>query len=196
MAAQLAGNDLVNKAQFDQLATDLNKNVTSAAATLKLGVSGTAPAFFSTAAAKIFQEIIERKRKKKLRQAILAQQDRMRVFSVAAQDALEIIVAGVKPRYTDEFSASAEKYIAATDDAGKTAALQEILTQNSNAVDTIRTLERLKNSYAKLPQAHADLAASLDDRQTGLPGILDFYNETVALHDLFTSLKEAEGTTN
>ena len=192
LLAQLAGNDTVNKAHFDQLATDLNKNVTSAAATLNLGLSGTAPAFFSTAAAKIFQEIIERKRKKKLRQAILAQQDRMKLYSEAAQNALVIIVQGVRPRYDDQFSASSEKYFAASNDAAKTAALQEILTQNSNTVDTIRTLERLKNSYAKLPRAHADLAASLDDRPTGLPGILDFYNETVALHDLFTSLKDEQ----
>ena len=116
----------------------------------------------------------------------------MKLYSEAAREALAIIVRGVKPRYTEDFSVSAEKYIRATGDAGKTAALQEILAQNTETVDTIRTLERLKNSYAKLPQAHADLATSLDERQTGLPGILDFYNETVALHDLFTSLKEAE----
>ena len=192
LLATLAGDETVNKGQFDQLATDLNKNVTSAAATLNLGVSGTAPAFFSTAAAKIFQEIIERKRKKKLRQAILAQQDRMKLYSEAAQKALVVIVQGVRPRYDDEFSGSAEKYLAATAATDKTAALQAILSQNSKTVDTIRTLERLKNSYAKLPQAHADLATSLDERQTGLPGILDFYNETVALHELFTSLKGAE----
>ena len=124
LLAQLAGNDTVNKAQFDQLATELNKNVTSAAATLNLGLSGTAPAFFSTAAAKIFQDIIERKRKKKLRQAILAQQDRMKLYSEAAQNALVIIVQGVRPRYDDQFSASSEKYFAASNDAAKTAALQ------------------------------------------------------------------------
>ena len=91
--------------------------------------------------AKIFQEIIERKRKKKLRQAILAQQDRMKLYSEAAQNALVIIVQGVRPRYLDQFSASSEKYFAASNDAAKTAALQEILTQNSNTVDTIRLVE-------------------------------------------------------
>ena len=192
LLAQLAGNDTVNKSQFDQLETDLNKNIRSASTTLDLGIPSTALAFFSTAAAKIFQEFIERKRKKKLRQAILAQQDRMKLYSEAAKDALVIIVQGVRPRYDDAFSTSVDKYSKAGNDATKIAVLQKILTQNSNTVDTIRTLERLKNSYTKLPRAHADLAASLDKRQTGLPRILDFYHETVILHDLFTSLKDAQ----
>ena len=111
-----------------------------------MGMSGTAPAFFSTAAAKIFQEVIQRKRKKKLRQAILAQQDRMKRFSVAAQDALVIMVQGVKPRYSDDFSDSADRYFDAADEAGRIAALAEILAHNAETLETIRTLERLNSN--------------------------------------------------
>ena len=192
LLAKLAGDEKVEQAEFDQLATDLNKNIRSAATNMNLGMSDTAPAFFSTAAAKIFQEIIERKRKKKLRKAILAQQERMKRFSDAAQEALVIMVQGVRPRYSDDFSDIADKYIDAADDAGRTAALTEILAQNKSTVETIRTLERFNNSYAKLPQAHSDLAASLDKRETGMPGIMSFYNDTVALNDLFTTVKEEQ----
>ena len=54
LLAKLAGDETVSKGQFDQLATDLNKNITSAGNTLNLGLSGTASAFFSETAAKIF----------------------------------------------------------------------------------------------------------------------------------------------
>ena len=194
LLATLGGNETVNPDDFDQLARDLNTKTASAAATLNLGVPGEARAFFSTAAAKIFEEIIERKRRKKLRQAIEAQQPRMKLYAERAQEALGVIVEGVKPRYLDEFSDLADKYVdadrEADNEADKKAALQKILDWNKQTADTLRTLERLKNSYGKLPTAHADLAKAVDERQTGLPGVLDFYNETVALHELFTSLKE------
>ena len=114
----------------------------------------------------------------------------MPTYAERAQEALGVIVEGVKPRYSDEFSGLADRYIDADNEADKKAALQKILDWNKQTADTLRTLERLKNSYAKLPTTHADLAKAVDERQTGLTGVLDFYNETVALHDLFTSLKE------
>ena len=193
LLAQLAGNDTVNKAHFDQLATDLNKNVTSAAATLNLGLSGTAPAFFSTAAAKIFQEIIERKRKKKLRQAILAQQDRMKLYSEAGTERAS--------NYRPGCQTSVRRPVFSK--LGKVLCRQQRCRKNRCAAGDPHAefqygrhdSPHSRGSRTAMQSCHEPTPISRRPSTTvrpGLPGILDFYNETVALHDLFTSLKDEQ----
>lgn len=188
----LAGDEVVNKADFDQLAKDLNAKTASASKTLKLNVPQEKRAFFSLAATKIFQQIIESKRKKKLRKAIEAQQERIVDFSELFRTAIGLAREGVKTRYNDEFPKKAQSAGSATGQAAKKAALENLLQVNRQTIETLRTLEALGNSYAALPAAHQALADAVGEQEGGLAGVLAFYNETASLHQLFTSLAEQE----
>ena len=183
------------KVRVYKLAKDLNGKTAAAAKRLGLEVSGEARGFFSVAAAKAFQAFIEGKRRTKLREAILDQQDRMVTYSDHCREALRIIAGGVQRRYTNDFAAIGEAYAKAVEDddpAGRRKGVQAALALNDKTVDTLRALQRLQDAYAKLPAAHADLANAVSEKKGGLTGILDFSEETIGLHQLFTELSETE----
>ena len=191
LLAKLAGNEVVNRGEFSQierLECEYGvRGVEARRAALERGArllfQGRGPDF---------QEIIERKRRKKLRQATEAQQPRIQDYAGYAQDALRLVVVGVKLPCDTDYEALANQFIDAGNDSAKQSALQKILDRNRQMTDTLRTFEWLGNSYSKLPEAHADLVRAVDERQAGLGGILDFCSETVALHDLFKSLQEEQ----
>ena len=181
--AQLAGDGMIDQNSFDQLANDLNANVSGAAKTLGLGSGGKELALISTAAAKIFETVIEKKRMKDLRQAIQEVQPQIEMYSRAVQSTIKILGNGVAVDYDDKINPLINLPPPASSQT-----LEAILSLNSQTQKTMDTLGSLYTSYGLLPAAHANLAQAASKKPGDLSGLLDFTNETLRLYNLYKGL--------
>ncbi len=191
LLARLAGNEVVDRATFDQLTTDLNANALSAANALDLGIGGDDSALLSTVAVTAFRGVIESKRRAGLAGAIKDVQPQMAEFSRKMVVAIKFLATGVTTDYDDQFRAIVGPVAAAGGEPIDDAVIEKVLTLNTRSQETLGTLSALSASYQRLPAAHEDLIKAAGKKPGGLAGLIAFTNEALRLHTLYTNLAAA-----
>lgn len=181
LLAMLAGDAVVSQAGFDRMTRDLNANAATAAAALRLDLAPDRQALISTAAVRLFQAYVEKRRRAGLQEAVTEVQPQVEAFARAAQTAVRFIATGVKTTYTDDLFPP----LALAGD------IEGLLALNETTQATLATLGALWSSYGRLPAAHADLAGAAARRVRGLEGLLAFTNEAMRLQGLVVSLTAA-----
>jgi hypothetical protein len=178
--AKLAGDEMVDRNRFDQMANDLNANASSAAQTLGLGSGGEELALITTVAMKIFQTAIEKKRQRELGEAIREVQPQVEMYSRAVQSAIKSRGNGVAVNYDDKIGPLINRPPPASAET-----LEAILLLNGQTQQTMNALGALYTSYGLLPGAHASLVQAASKKPGALTGLLEFTNETLRLHALY-----------
>jgi hypothetical protein len=188
LLVELAGGELIPQARFDQLTRDLNANAAAAARTLGMEVSGQDLGLISTTAVEVLRGLLEQKRRRALAEAVAANQERIEQFAGRMEEAIELLAAGVRQDYTQQYMKIA---LAAVDAPDRTDAVNQILALNQQTEESLRMLRSLAASYRALPAAHAALARDAG-QAAGLGGLVDLANHTLHLRALWHSVSPPE----
>lgn len=187
LLAKLAGRELVSTENFDQLAADLNKNITDAAKAIGIDASAHGRALFSTAASEAARLYIKDQRQKHLIKAIEKNQVNVTNYSALCVSLLHTIRDNVKTYYADRTdpikigwnSTAGEKRQKNT---------EAMLNLNEQYADAMRVLQELETAYGALPEAHADLAKAIETPEFNVAGIQKLYASAKRLQQLYGEL--------
>lgn len=194
---ELAGDQVVNQAEFDQLATDLNSAFTDAAkAAAKAGVSvpsstPQAGGLISIGVSEAFHQYIECKRRALLASAIEATQPSVVEWIQLADLALVHVSADLQKGYEDRRRELAHQYAEAKSAADKRSVIEALSRLAESILDARATLAALRDTYQAVPEAHADLARSLRNDRLDLGTLRSFYDRARHLKDLYESFNSA-----
>jgi hypothetical protein len=190
LLVQLSRGDLVNTAKFDQLARDLNRNSADALKAAKLSVPAEGVALFSAAAGEAARLFIENKRQGYLAGAITANQSGIQGYADLCISLIQTIRGTAKFYYNGRVTPIAEAWAATTGDK-RMKNTEAMLNLNEQFADIMGVLQELETTYQALPQAHADLAVTIEHPQADFGGIQKLYFSAKRLQNLHDALKKA-----
>ena len=186
LLAILAGDDLIKKEDFDQLASDLNSNLRSTSISLGADPKAQDLALFSTIASKATFEAVNIKRKAKLIEELESNQDTVDALISQAQDAIEIIRNEIVTEY-ENFHRDTVR----ASQANKNLQIQtanEILANSEKTAAALEMLKALNRTYATLAVSHKKLASSIKNDQ--LPSFSDLMENIKDVQKRYQDLKK------
>ena len=192
LLGQLATPDLVSSEKFEQLARDLNGNLTNAVQAL--GVSrppNKEIAIFSTLGTAAFEAYLKNKQRSSLLKALNSNQPAIQEAAELGASAVHITAAALRNEY-DHGSTKLAALIAnpKLSDSGKQATLRELIELDEKFIKEISVLRTLHQAYVSLPAAHQELATGVADPKRGLPMILELLEKARNLNRLHDELSK------
>lgn len=198
LLAQLASSELTSTDQFDQLAKDLNANLQTAAAALKVASAspgGSLPSratgIFSAAASEVARAFVAHKRKADLRRALGANQEGISELAELGQSAARGTATVIRKEYERQSTDIARQAFKSGPRSARSdpASVRALLELDEKYIGQLAILHSLYNAYGRLPAAHRELAASLDAKKPALEQIQAFYQEARRVQHLYEELK-------
>lgn len=192
---KLAGNEVVDQAVFDRLARDLDSHLVDAAkAAQRAGYdvpeAGAGIAFLSTAAAESFRAYIESNRRAALKEALESAQTSVAKWSKLGDDVVRDVAEGLTTEYTRQRDQLGERFAEEREPEKRRA----ILAANAKLSDEFRTaldtLGGLAATYARLPDAHADLGKGVQSYDVTLDNLRAYYDHARHLYGLYEGLRK------
>lgn len=190
LLADLASVEVLPEDQLDQQVESIN----SSSRTF-LGLLGRTPAagvteLLSTAFVSIARSIVVHHQRRRLQEAIRANQDTVRTFADLGATLMSDVSSDVSSEYLFQFQTLQSQFVSASADQ-RPQALERIVQLNDRTTTTLDLLSRLAGSYQALPAAHRQLAESLSGGATGHE-IRDFLGRAAHLAQLYENLTAQE----
>lgn len=189
LLATLAGDDLVSITTFDQLAKNLNENITDAAEALGLDAPPKGIALFSTAASEAARLYIENRRQKHLKRMIELNQANVADYSALCISLIHTIRGNIKSYYVERIEPIRIAWNSTTG-AARHRNTEAMLNINEQFADAMRVLQELETVYRTLPNAHADLANAIEKPDLDFAGIQKLYGSAKRLQHLYSELNK------
>lgn len=189
--SRLANKDLVDPAAFNQLATDLNANLNSAAQALQAPTSGREIAIFSTAATTAFEAYLKHQQREALVKALRDNQPAIDNVGALGAEAVRITAAAVRSEYDLQSTALQRTAVdAKASEPARMAAVRDLANLDDRFVQEISALRVLHETYQALPAAHQEVAKGLEQSRFGFATLQMLFQNG---QDLFRRYEELAG---
>ena len=172
----LASPDLLPQETFDTLAGKLNSNAHDAIS----AISNKPPddekvALFSTAAIGIARIYLESQRRSELTKALKANQSTVEAFAAQMQAGVKIAATELWNEYDEKsqlyFKAMTTSSGIAPESERRTA-IQNLIDLDRRHIQQVNRLYALHQAFGKIPHAHAELAAALENPKLSLSAMI------------------------
>jgi hypothetical protein len=191
LLADLAAPELVDPAQFDQMAKDLNGNLKSAGKRLGQEGHDRELALFSLAASKAAHAAIENKRQGHLKDVLKETQPGINSVAEALQAAMRTAAQNLEQNYLQGFEATAE-LIPGANVAKRRASLDQLLRGNELYSDRLEALATLDHAYGNLPAAHRELLEAIQKPGLNMTAVNNLYDSGKHLYSLYEEMAAAQ----
>ncbi len=191
LLVKLADSELIETEDFDQLATDLNNNLSSALKSFGKEQDASRLAMFSTIASTAAHAYISNKRKEHLIDILNANQGSVDGFIEHAQEAILVLRDGLIDEYDSSRRALGKQYNTSND---KRLIANKVLANSEETAATLEMFDALNKTYRSLAETHKKLAIGL---KNGLPP--SFSDLSAHIRDVqkrYANLKKANEETD
>lgn len=188
LLVRLSSPDLLPRATFDKLTTDLNANAFDAALALGNGTPNPQQvALLSTIAVALAREYLESKRRSKLVDALTANQATVDAFAIQMRTGVEIAGRHAAQEYNEE-SQELFNRMAPAGPAPETVrrdAIQDLIELDRKYLQQLYVLQSLYNAFGQLPTAHSELIKATENSSPGLSTVVSLFEEGKRLESLY-----------
>ncbi len=197
LLARLTGNRPPDGAAFDELARDLNSALQRAEATLGTHDPEQARgrrALLSTGASEAIRSYFDRNRARELRRTITEADPLVVRLAEAAAEATQNVRDDLRTEYDARKVVLSRHYAEARKGRSRReprARIEELIELDLTLLDTLSTLEALRETFRTLPEAHAELGEQIDEPDAPRDRLREFYERGRHLRDLYLELTRA-----
>lgn len=188
---QLALPELVPKPRIEQMAKDLNANLVDAAKVVQPDVDTQSIALFATGAAAATEAWLESTRRCHLKAALEDDAPALDEVARLGREAVELMAALLNQEY-DERKADLFRTLApapgGANTAAKRKAAEALIALDEQYLTRMVALRTLRDAYAALPKAHAELISAVSDPELTLASITQIYDAGKRLERLHAEL--------
>lgn len=192
----LASPSLVSREQFDDMARDLDGNLTSAARALEIPKADKGFTIFSVAASAAVHAYIQNRRQGALRDALEKNQEHIKALAAELQAAMVLAARNLRHNYENQWAILARQLtaVAGGSVSDRREKVEAILTLNEVFVTRLSALQTLDSAYRALPGAHRELINAIERPGTSLSSIRELYANGKHLHNLYKELAAPDAT--
>jgi|GEM_PF-5076485 len=187
----LASVQVLPEAQLDQQVKSINASSRAFLSALGATPAAGVTELLSLGFVEIAREIVEHRKRKRLKQAIEVNQSTVQAFSDAGAQLMTDVAAGIGLEYQSSFGNLQRELVAATLEK-RPEALEKILELNQQTQSTLDVLSLLHGSYRALPAAHRELATTSSGGARS-HRVEDFLGRAAHLAKLSDSLEKTGG---
>ncbi len=195
LLSNLSSGSLVNKNTFNQLADDLNANISKVSKSLNLGGSSKGLKIFSKGASELARLYIEKKRQKYLIKIIKNNQANIKSYSDACISLIQTNRSAIKSYYERRYEPIQALWMKATDDEDiniRKNLAESMLSLNEEFTTVLSILKELENTFSALPDAHNNLSKAIGKSGFNLKEIQKLYSSGKKLQKLYNGLNVAQ----
>jgi GTP cyclohydrolase II len=163
---------LLPAATFNTLAKDLNKNAMQALNAMNAGAGAQAQenvALFSQTAIAALEGYLQSQRRDALATALTTNQQTVSEFASQMQSAVNIMALAAQNEYNAAFEETNRQVFTA---ATRAKVVDDLVALDRAYVAQVTMLQELHDAYGKVPAAHGQLAALLEESGQGLGAIV------------------------
>lgn len=191
LLVKLSAPDLIKAAEFDQMAADLNKRVSSALKAASQGGAAETAGLLSSTAAKAWHAYLENHRRSALRQALEANQETVGSYAERCAQLVHTAGANLLMMYTSQTDLLKPDWDTNTDPKNRVKLTEKLLSLNDEFMDLQQVLKELQLAYQNLPKAHNALSATLSGSRPPADGLLPLIKNGRRLNRLNADLAKA-----
>jgi hypothetical protein len=188
--ARLAHKDLIDPAAFNQLAKDLNGNLTSAVTALGVQPTGREVAIFSAAASAAFEAYLRNKQRSELVKALRDNQPAVQNVAELGAQAVRLAATALRSEYDLRARDLAVAAAPPGTPTARQAAVRDLADLDDRFVKELSALHVLHDTYVALPSTHQEVASSLEQPRLGLASVHALFQNG---QDLFRRYEELLG---
>jgi len=154
----LAGSGVVTGDELDRRVTDINSGARSAAAQLSPAPPPASVVLVSLAASRLFEEFVHGKKRDLLAQAVRENGPTLRAACTLLQQAMTLAARQVRSEYDERSFALADQLTHTRTGSGhRRDLIKSLINLNDIYTGHLETLRGMRDVYAQLPAAHAEL---------------------------------------
>ena len=191
----LAGGSAQDAEALEAMARNANANMRSARDTLGLEVGDGELAIVATLGAEALRQKIEHDRRNYLRETMDEAQPRIQTFSEFMVSTMNLLAGDI----TSTYVRWAESRRRVHDADGATAQekrkiLVALLVRNDETLLLLESVRTMRDGYARLPLAHAEVRRRIDEPEAFLATVRRLYEDARRLQTLQAELERAQGS--
>lgn len=191
----LAGGSAKDAETLDQLAKDANANIRSARDALQAPIGDNEIAIVATVGAELLRQKIEHDRRNYLRETMDEAQPVIEAFSQFMVTAMNFVAGNVTETYIHWVEPRREAHDATgASPNDKRKILVDLLDRNDETILLLDSIRTLREGYARLPVAHAEVRTRLDEPEAFLAAVRRLYGDARRLQQLQKELAAAQGS--
>lgn len=187
----LAGGRAEDAERLEELARTANLEFRSARDGLGLPGDDGEVALVATLGSELLRRKIEGDRRNYLRETMREAQPTVRTFGDFMVASMDLLAGDVTTAYLRWVESRRRAHDDAGSDADRREILQELLERNEKTLLLLDVIRTTREGFRKLPQAHAEVLAGLDERESPLAAVRRLQDDAERLKRLKKELETA-----
>jgi hypothetical protein len=189
----LAAGSAKDAETLEELAKSANANLRSARDALSISVGDDQVAIIATIGAEALRQKIEKDRRDYLRETMDEAQPRIKAFSDFMVLTMDLLAGDITRTYLDWAESQRRDYGAARRTAeAKRKILVALLERNDQTLLLLESVRTMRDGYARIPVANAEIRKRLDEREAFLAAVRRLYDDARRLQELQNELAKAQ----